>query len=154
MRNRPVRGKKLSCFSFRAQRRVTPGENHAAPAGNRAADRAFAFAASSSRFFGVAVVSSESSRRLEMWAISSIAESNAASLALEGLLNPVILRTNCREAARTSASVTGGSKLKRVLMFRHIFVHLPRTLAHSLGESQRGAEVRNYFFSTARRCRT
>src|SRR5262249_43524377 len=55
-----------------------------------------------------------------MAAISSIADWNAASLALDGLLNPVIFLTNCSEAARTSSSVTGGSKLNRVLMFLHI----------------------------------
>jgi hypothetical protein len=30
------------------------------------------------------------------------------------------LRTNCNEALRTSSEVTGGSKLKRFLMLRHI----------------------------------
>src|SRR5436309_3318628 len=37
------------------------------------------------------------------------------------LVNPLIFLTNCREAARISWSVAGGSKLKRVLMFLHIF---------------------------------
>src|SRR5262249_30457500 len=87
---------------------------------NRSAARAFAFAASSSRFLGGAVVSSENRSRLEMPAISSIAARNAASLVLEGLLKPVIFLTNWSEAARTSSSVTGGSKLNRVLMFLHI----------------------------------
>jgi hypothetical protein len=31
------------------------------------------------------------------------------------------LRTNCSEAARISSSVTGGSKLNRSLMLRHMF---------------------------------
>src|SRR5580693_3297081 len=55
-----------------------------------------------------------------MPATSSIAVRNSASLALDGLLNPVIFLTNCSEAARTSSSVTGGSKLKRGLMFLHM----------------------------------
>jgi hypothetical protein len=45
---------------------------------------------------------------------------NDASFALEGLLIPLILRTNCRHAARASLSVTGGSKLKRSFMLRHM----------------------------------
>jgi hypothetical protein len=32
------------------------------------------------------------------------------------------LRTNCSDAARTSSSVVGGSKLKSGLMFRHILL--------------------------------
>src|SRR6266446_9183010 len=92
---------------------------HQACAPNRSAARAFAFAASSSRFFGGAFVSSERSRRREMPAISSIAARNGASLDFDGLLNPLIFLTNCSEAARTSSSVTGGSKLKSVLMFLH-----------------------------------
>src|SRR5580704_4080395 len=45
---------------------------------------------------------------------------NAASLAFDGLLKPLIFLTNCSEAARTSSGVTGGSKLKSVLMFLHM----------------------------------
>jgi hypothetical protein len=41
-------------------------------------------------------------------------------LAFDGLLKPLTLRTNCKEAARISSSVTGGAKLKRILMFLHI----------------------------------
>jgi hypothetical protein len=37
------------------------------------------------------------------------------------LLKPLIFRTNCNEAARTSSGVTGGSKLNSILMLRHIF---------------------------------
>src|SRR5918993_5477146 len=44
----------------------------------------------------------------------------ATSLALDGLLKPLILRTYCNAAARTSSSFTSGSKLNRGLMFRHI----------------------------------
>src|ERR1041384_301291 len=87
---------------------------------NLSAARALALAASSSRFLGGAVVSSERSSRFEMAAISSIAVWKAASLALDGLLKPVIFLTNWSEAAWTSSLVTGGSKLKSVLMFLHI----------------------------------
>jgi hypothetical protein len=87
---------------------------------NRSADRAFALAASSSRLLGGAVVSSEWRRRVQTAATSSMAVLKEASLALEGLLKPLIFRTNCREASRISASVTGGSKLKRFLMFLHM----------------------------------
>jgi len=87
------------------------------------AERAFAFAASSSRFFGAAFVSNDRSSRPETPAISSTATTNAASFALEGLLKPLIFRTNCNEAARISSSVIGGSKLKRFLMFLHMTLH-------------------------------
>src|SRR5713226_3076379 len=87
---------------------------------NLSAARAFAFAASSSRFFGGAFVSRERRRRIEMPAISSTAARNEPSFAFDGLLKPLIFLTNWSEAARTSSSVTGGSKLKRVLIFRHI----------------------------------
>src|SRR5258705_13046563 len=80
---------------------------------NLSAARAFALAASSSRFFGGAVVSSDRRRRFEMPATSSPAARNEASFAFDGLLNPLIFLTNWSEAARTSSSVTGGSKLKR-----------------------------------------
>src|SRR6266478_3353976 len=87
---------------------------------NLSAARAFALAASSSRFFGGAVVSSEWRSRAEMTATSSTAAWNHASLAFDGLLNPLIFLTNCSDAARTSSALTGGSKLKRVLIFLHI----------------------------------
>ena len=35
-------------------------------------------------------------------------------------MKPLSFRTNCSEASRISSSVTGGSKLKRVLIFRHM----------------------------------
>src|SRR5258708_23666791 len=89
---------------------------------NRSAARAFAFAASSSRFFGGAVVSSERRSRIDTPATSSTAAKNTPSFAFDGLLKPLIFLTNCSEAARTSSSVTGGSKLKSVLIFRHIGV--------------------------------
>jgi hypothetical protein len=88
---------------------------------NLSAERAFALAASSSRFLGGALVSSDCKSRIEMPEISSTAARNKASLAFDGLLKPLIFLTNCREEARTSASFTGGSKLNRVLMFLHIW---------------------------------
>src|SRR6266480_6453452 len=96
--------------------------------GNLCAVRARALAASSVRFFGGAFVSSELRRVLVTAAISSTAARNAASLAFDGLLKPLTLRTNCSEAARISSSVAGGSKLKRLLMFLHICV---TSLCHS-----------------------
>jgi hypothetical protein len=87
---------------------------------NRSATRAFALAASTSRSLGGALVSSECSRRVETAAISSTAAWKRASLAFDGLWIPLIFRTNCSEDARISSEVTGGSKLKRVLMFLHI----------------------------------
>src|SRR5216683_2254241 len=87
---------------------------------NLSAARAFAFAASSSRFLDSAFVSSEPRRRAEIPAISSTAAMNEASFAFDGLLKPLIFLTNCSDAARTSSAVTGGSKLKRILIFLHI----------------------------------
>src|SRR6476646_7967754 len=87
---------------------------------NRSAARALALAASSSRFLGGALVSSECRNRAETPATSSTAARNTASLAFDGLVNPLIFLTNCNDAARISSSVTGGSKLKSVLMFRHM----------------------------------
>src|SRR5713101_9586503 len=87
---------------------------------NLSAARACALAASSVRLRRGAFVSSDLRRLLETAAISSTAARNAASLAFDGLLKPLTFRTNCSEAARISSSVTGGSKLKRVLMFLHM----------------------------------
>jgi hypothetical protein len=87
---------------------------------NRVADRARALAASSARLRGGACVSSAVNNVVQLDATSSTARLNAASLANEGLLKPLTLRTNCSAAARTSSSVTGGSKLKRSFIFRHI----------------------------------
>src|SRR5579859_2764239 len=98
-----------------------PDIPHSYPqAPNLSAARAFAFAASSSRFLGGAFVSSEWRRRVATSATSSTAARNEASFALEGLLKPLIFLTNCSAAARVSSGVTGGSKLKRVLIFLHI----------------------------------
>jgi single-strand DNA-binding protein len=89
---------------------------------NRCAERARALAASASRFLGGAFVSSEFRSFLETAATSPTAARKAASLAFDGLLKPLNFRTNCSEAARISSSVTGGSKLKSILIFRHIRV--------------------------------
>ena len=86
----------------------------------RAAARTLALAASSSRFLAGAAVSRLASSRVALAAISSMALKNAVSLVFDGLWKPVIFLTNCSEAARTSSGLTGGSKLKSVLMFRHI----------------------------------
>jgi len=53
-------------------------------------------------------------------ATSSTARANAASLAFDGFCVPLTLRTYWSAPARTSSSVAGGSKLWRVLMFRHM----------------------------------
>ena len=44
----------------------------------------------------------------------------ASSLAFEGFVDPLSLRTNCSAAASISASEAGGSKLCSVRMLRHI----------------------------------
>ena len=92
--------------------------------GNLSAARARALAASSVRFLGGAFVSSELRRLPEIAAISSTAARYAAPLAFDGLLKPLTFLTNCNEAARISSSVTGGWKLKSVLMLLHIIVYL------------------------------
>lgn len=53
-------------------------------------------------------------------ATSSTARLNASSLAFDGLVKPLIFRTNWTDAARTSSPVTGGSKLKSGLILRHM----------------------------------
>jgi hypothetical protein len=89
---------------------------------NRCAKRSRALAASTSRYLGGALVSREARRLLEIAVTASTAARNAASFAFDGLLKPLTFRTNCNEAARISSSVTGGEKLKRIFMFRHISV--------------------------------
>src|SRR5438874_721586 len=49
-----------------------------------------------------------------------MARLNAASLARDGFVAPLSLRTNCSADARISSSVAGGSKLASVLIFLHI----------------------------------
>src|SRR5687767_4552888 len=91
---------------------------------NLGAARACALTASSARFLGGALVSSELRKLPDIAAMSSTATRNAASLAFDGLLKPLTFLTNCNEAARISSSVTGGWKLKSVLMFLHTIVYL------------------------------
>ena len=111
-------GMRLSGAGCRGQLEVPGGQGVCLL--DPAAERAIAFAASSSRLFGDAFVSSDRSRRIETAATSSTAARNAASFAFDGLVKPLIFRTNCSDAARTSSSVTGGSKLNNGRMFRHI----------------------------------
>ena len=56
---------------------------------------------------------------------SATALAKASSLAFEGRAAPLILRTYCRAASCTSASVAGGSKLCRARMLRHILRSCP-----------------------------
>ena len=50
----------------------------------------------------------------------STARLKTASLACEGFVEPLILRTYCSAEAWTSSGVAGGSKLWRVRMLRHM----------------------------------
>jgi hypothetical protein len=68
-------------------------------------------AASTSRSFGGAFVSSSASRCIEACATASTARLKASSFAREGLVKPLILRTYWSAAARISSSVAAGSKL-------------------------------------------
>jgi hypothetical protein len=102
---------------------------------NLTAARALALTASSSRFFGGELASWERRRVAEILAISSTAARNEASLAFDGLLNPVIFLTNWIEADRISSVVTGGSKLKSGLMFLHMGPFLPALLTTIDAES-------------------
>ena len=76
--------------------------------------------ASTSRSFGGAFVTSASISPRVAVATSSTACSKAASFARDGFVKPLIFRTYCSAASRTSSSVAGGSKLKSVWMFRHM----------------------------------
>jgi hypothetical protein len=96
-----------------------PGVLHV---GSLNAARARALAASSSRFFGGAFVSRELKRALEILETSSTASWKAVSFAFDGFVKPLTFLTNCNAAAWISSCVTGGSKLKRVLMFLHIML--------------------------------
>ena len=60
-----------------------------------------------------------------MWAISWTARSNAASLAFDGFVDPLTLRTYCSAAAWISSSVAPWAQVVGVLMFRH----MPATVA-------------------------
>lgn len=97
--------------------RISEGHVYAA---NRCSLRALRLAASTSRSFGGAEVTSWLNSLAETSATSSTACSKAPVFACEGLVKPLIFRTYCRAALRTSSSVAGGSKLYSVLMFRHM----------------------------------
>ena len=75
---------------------------------------------------GGALVSNASTSLRATSAMSSIARLNAAWFAFDGAVKPLILRTNCTDAARTSSSLAGGSKLKSGRMFLHIAL-VPRS---------------------------
>ena len=76
-------------------------------------------AASISRLWGTALVAREINSIRTAEATPSTARSKAGSLTFEGFVNPETFLTNCSAAPWISASVAGGSKLYRVLMFRH-----------------------------------
>ncbi len=86
----------------------------------RFADRALAFNASVSLFRGSACVTRLAISFRAVAATSATASSKAASLDLDGTEKPLSFRTNWSEASRISSSVAGGSKLKSVLMLRHM----------------------------------
>src|SRR5690606_3060358 len=86
----------------------------------RHAERSRALRASTSLSLGGIAVSRPASNRAVAAATASTAAANAASLARDGLWNPLTFRTYWSAAARTSASVAGGSKLKSGLMLRHM----------------------------------
>jgi hypothetical protein len=59
-----------------------------------------------SAIFGGALVPNEGSRRAQMAANLLDAAAIDSSFAFEGLLEPLILRTNCSDAARISSPLT------------------------------------------------
>src|SRR5438270_8067074 len=61
-----------------------------------------------------------SSRRSLAAAISATAPSNAAWFACDGCRNPLIFRTNCNAAARTSSGVVNSPGFRSTLMLLHI----------------------------------
>lgn len=86
----------------------------------RAAARWRALAASTSRSLGRADVTNSSTKRPEASATALTARSNASALARDGSVHPLILRTYCNAAPRSSSWVAGGSKLYRGRMLRHM----------------------------------
>ena len=75
----------------------------------RSAARALALAASTSRSRAGAFVTRLSSRCCVSCATCCTASSKAASLAKDGFVKPVTLRTYCRAEASISSAVAGGS---------------------------------------------
>ncbi len=86
---------------------------------NLSTARAWALAASMSRFLDGELVTSELRSFEEAIATSATARLKASSFTMEGLANPLIFLTNCRAAAWISSSVAGGLKLYSTLMFLH-----------------------------------
>ncbi|TCU14080.1 hypothetical protein EV132_110157 [Rhizobium sullae] len=119
---RPSMSRALVMTSHGRKGRIKPaaGQTTGTVHANRVAVLARAFAASSSRSRGGCEVSSETSSSRAHAAIEPTARSNAASLRFDGLLVPLSFRTNCSAASWISWSVAGGSKLNKVLMFRHM----------------------------------
>src|SRR5918997_642425 len=97
--------------------RLRPKLRHAV---KRAAARSRDLAASTSRSFGGAEVTSWFSRRIEMSATSVTARSKASALTCDGFVQPLIFRTYWSAALCTSSCVAGGSKLYSGRMLRHI----------------------------------
>jgi len=83
--------------------------NYTATAPKRLAARSRAFAASTSRFLGGAVVTSAASKWCVACVTSSTARSKAISLAFDGFAEPETLRTYWSAAPRISYAVAGGS---------------------------------------------
>ena len=79
--------------------------------GKRSAARARAFAVSSSRSRGGALVTRESNSSRAASVTRSTARTKAGSLTLEGRVNPLSFLTNWRADARISVSVADGLKL-------------------------------------------
>jgi hypothetical protein len=98
----------------------------------RFADFARAFIASVSRVRGGVFVTNESSKCCAACPTSSTARLNAASFACDGFVNPQSFRTNCDDDARISSLVAGGSKLRRVLILRHMTDHLQLSIQDQL----------------------
>ena len=84
------------------------------------AARAFALAASATRFFGTATVVIDLINFSAAFVTSSTARSNASWFAADGFVNPDSFLTNCNEASLISIFVAGGSKLNNVRIFLHM----------------------------------
>src|SRR5688572_21675764 len=74
-----------------------------------------------------------------------MARLNASWFAFDGAVKPLILRTNCTDAARTSSSVAGGSKLKSGRMFLHITLILRACGLRATGLRTLSPGLRNRF---------
>ena len=104
---------------------------------NLIADRSFAFAASISRSRDGAFVCKVFSISCAAAETRSNARLKASWLATEGLFIPDNFLTNCNAEAFTSSLVAGGSKLKSVLMLRHIRRIILAFLCQSLSAHSR-----------------